>query len=143
MDKDTLLAYNARNIEEFRASGGKLGGNFEGAPVLLLTTIGAKSGAPRTSPMMYLEFDGRIFVFASNAGRDTHPLWYSNLVATPEVTVEIGESALSATSVDITGDERDAIYAEQSLRYPGFAEYQAGTSRLIPVVEIVPSSTIS
>ena len=137
MDKETVLAYNARNIEEFRANGGKLGGNFEGAPVLLLTTVGAKSGEPRTSPMMYLELDGRVYVFASNAGRDVHPLWYTNLLAQPEVTVERGVRTYGATAIDITGDERNRVYAEQASRYPGFAEYQAGTSRLIPVVELV------
>jgi deazaflavin-dependent oxidoreductase (nitroreductase family) len=140
MDNESVLAWNARNIEEFRANGGRLGGNFEGAPVLLLTTIGAKSGEPRTSPMMYLELDGRIFVFASNAGRDTHPLWYTNLLANPTVTVERGTRTYSADALDVVGDERDRIYAEQSLRYPGFAEYQEGTDRLIPVVELVESA---
>lgn len=137
MEKETLLDYNARNIAEFRANGGRLGGNFEGAPVLLLTTTGAKSGEPRTSPMMYLELEGRTYVFASNAGRDTHPLWYSNLLANPTVTVEIGDRSFPATAVVVTGDARDRIYAEQAARYPGFAEYQAGTSRLIPVVELI------
>jgi len=137
MDNDAVLAFNERNIEEFRANGGQLGGNFEGAPVLLLTTVGSKSGEPRTSPMMYLELDDRVFVFASNAGRDTHPLWYANLLTSPTVTVERGVRSYKATAIDIVGDEHDRIYAEQSRRYPGFAEYQEGTTRVIPVVELV------
>ena len=140
MDKDALLDYNARMIEEFRANGGRLGANFEGAPMVLLTTTGAKSGEPRTSPMMYLEFEERVFVFASNNGRDTHPQWYGNLVADPQVVVERGEATYPAVAVDITGDEHDRIYAEQAARYPGFGEYQAGTTRVIPVVELVPAT---
>ena len=137
MDIDAVLAFNERIIEEFRANGGQLGGNFEGAPVLLMTTVGSKSGEPRTSPMMYLELDDRVFVFASNAGRDTHPLWYANLLTSPTVTVERGVRSYKATAIDIVGDEHDRIYAEQSRRYPGFAEYQEGTTRVIPVVELV------
>jgi deazaflavin-dependent oxidoreductase (nitroreductase family) len=143
MDNEAVLSYNARNIEEFRANGGRLGGNFEGAPVLLLTTIGAKSGEPRTSPMMYLDLDDRVFVFASNAGRDTHPLWYMNLLAAPIVTVERGERTYQATATDIGGDEHDRVYAEQARRFPGFAEYQTNTSRVIPVVELTPSGPVA
>jgi deazaflavin-dependent oxidoreductase (nitroreductase family) len=137
MDRETVLAYNARNIEEFRANGGRLGGNFEGAPVLLLTTTGAKSGEPRTSPMMYLPDDGRVYVFASNAGSDSHPSWYFNILNDPNVTVEIGSRAYAATALEIRGDERDRIYSAQARLYPGFAEYQAGTTRVIPVIELV------
>jgi deazaflavin-dependent oxidoreductase (nitroreductase family) len=143
MDNEAVLSYNARNIDEFRANGGRLGGNFEGAPVLLLTTIGAKSGEPRTSPMMYLDLDDRVFVFASNAGRDTHPLWYMNLLADPIVTVERGERTYQATAIDIDGDEHDRVYAEQARRFPGFAEYQTNTSRVIPVVELTPSGPVA
>jgi deazaflavin-dependent oxidoreductase (nitroreductase family) len=137
MDREAVLAYNARNIEEFRANGGRLGGNFEGAPVLLLTTIGAKSGEQRTSPMMYLPEGGHVYVFASNAGSDKNPSWYLNILKNPAVTVELGERAYPATAVEITDAERDRIYAAQSTLYPGFAEYQAGTSRLIPVIDLV------
>jgi deazaflavin-dependent oxidoreductase (nitroreductase family) len=137
MDREAVLAYNARNIDEFRANGGKLGGNFEGAPVLLLTTTGAKSGEARTSPMMYLEAEGRVYVFASNAGRDTHPSWYYNIVGDPAVAVEVGERSYRATALEVTGHDRDRIYAEQAKRYPGFAQYQEGTARVIPVIELV------
>jgi deazaflavin-dependent oxidoreductase (nitroreductase family) len=140
MDRETVLAYNARNIEEFRANGGNLGGNFEGAPVLILTTTGAKSGEPRTSPMMYLPEDGRVYVFASNAGSDSHPSWYFNILNDPNVTVELGTRAYAATAHEITGDERDRIYSAQATLYPGFADYQAGTARIIPVIELIEGS---
>jgi deazaflavin-dependent oxidoreductase (nitroreductase family) len=140
MDRETVLAYNASNIEEFRANGGTLGGNFEGAPVLLLTTTGAKSGELRTSPMMYLPEDGRVYVFASNAGSDNHPSWYFNILNDPKVTVELGSRTYAATALEITGDERHRIYSAQATLYPGFAEYQAGTARIIPVIELIEGS---
>lgn len=131
-----LNEQNARIIDEFRANGGKVGGNFEGAPVLLLHTTGARSGQERVNPMMYLDWEGSRFVFASKAGADVHPDWYHNLRAHPSVTVEVGSDTYRATAVPVTGDERDRIYAEQARRYPGFAEYQEKTSRTIPVVEL-------
>ncbi len=128
--------WNARIIEEFRANGGKVAGQFEGAPILLLHSTGARTGEERVNPMMYLELDGRRFVFASKAGSDRHPDWYHNLVANPRVRVEIGTSTLEAIAVPLSGEERGEVYAEQARRYPGFAEYQAKTSRVIPVVEL-------
>jgi deazaflavin-dependent oxidoreductase (nitroreductase family) len=141
-DREAANATNAWNktiIEEFHAHDGKLGGNFEGAPVLLLHTTGAKSGAERINPMMYMKKDGRIFVFASKAGADTNPDWFHNLVATPSVTVELGTETFAATASPLGEDERTKIYAKQAELYPGFAEYQEKTSRVIPVVEIVRS----
>ena len=129
--------WNKKIIEEFRANGGRVGGNFEGAPLLLLHTTGAKTGAERVNPMMYLDLDGRRFVFASKAGHPTNPAWYHNLVANPAVRVEVATETYSATARPVTGDERDRIYAEQARRYPGFAEYQEKTDRVIPVVELV------
>ena len=129
--------WNATVINDFRANAGKVGGNFEGAPVLLLHTTGAKTGQERINPMMYLNEDGRYFVFASKAGADTHPDWYHNLVATPEVTVELGTDTFEATATTLSEPERQRIYAVQAERYPGFAEYQSKTSRVIPVVELV------
>ncbi|MBS9534263.1 nitroreductase family deazaflavin-dependent oxidoreductase [Mycobacterium sp. M1] len=140
MKKDQVLAFNERNITEFRSRGGKLGGPFEGAPVLLLTTTGAKSGQPRTSPMMYLPDGDRIIVFASNEGRDTHPSWYHNLRANPSATVEVGTETFPATATEITGEEHDRLYAIQAERYPGFAGYQAKTDRVIPVVALTRST---
>lgn len=128
--------WNAQIIAEFRANAGRVGGNFEGAPLLLLHTTGAKSGSERVNPMMYLDLDGRRYVFASKAGADTNPDWFHNLVANPSVKVEVGDETYNAQAVPLKGDERDRIYAEQSRRYQGFAEYQAKTERVIPVVEL-------
>jgi deazaflavin-dependent oxidoreductase (nitroreductase family) len=133
--------WNTKIIEEFRANAGLVGGQFEGAPVLLLTTTGRRSGAPRTSPMMYLDDGaGRWLVFASKAGAPTNPDWFLNLEAHPVVTVEIGVRTVEATAVVLEGEERDRWFAEQARRYPGFAEYQAKTERIIPVVALVPSA---
>ncbi len=132
--------HNAAIIDEFRRQQGKVGGNFAGAPLLLLHTVGARSGQPRVRPMMYLDYDGRRFVFASKAGADTNPDWYHNLVAHPEVQVEMGSETYSAVAHPLQGEERDRIYQEQVRRYPGFGEYQEKTSRQIPVVELIRSN---
>ena len=129
--------FNAKIIEEFRANGGKVGGPFAGAPVLLLTTTGARTGARRTNPLAYLADDGRLVVFASKAGAPTNPAWYHNLKANPLVTVEVGAETKQLRAVEVTGDERDRLYAEQANRMPGFAEYQAKTDRKIPVIALV------
>lgn len=128
--------WNAQIIEEFRTNEGRVGGRFEGAPVLLLTTTGAKSGKKRVNPMMYLLENGTVYVFASKAGAPTNPDWYHNLVANPEVTVELGAETYQATAKVVEGSERDRIYAHQSELYPGFAEYQQKTDRVIPVVAL-------
>jgi deazaflavin-dependent oxidoreductase (nitroreductase family) len=130
--------WNRSVIEQFRANDGQVGGNFAGAPVLLLHTTGAKTGRERVNPMMYLEDDGRTYVFASKAGADTHPDWYHNLVAHPDVTAEIGTETVSATAVTIPEPERRRVYDIQASRYPGFADYEVKTTRVIPVVELVP-----
>jgi deazaflavin-dependent oxidoreductase (nitroreductase family) len=128
--------WNAKIIEEFRANEGRVGGPFEGAPVLLLTTTGAKTGQTRVNPMMYLAEDGNVYVFASKAGAPTNPDWYHNLVANPKVGVEMGTERFDATARVITGAERDRIYTKQGELYPGFAEYQEKTDRIIPVVAL-------
>ena len=128
--------WNARIIDEFRTNGGRVGGQFEGAPLLLLRTTGARSGAERTNPMLYFDLDGHRYVFASKAGADTHPDWYRNLVAHPDVSVEVGTESYRARAVAVEGAERDRIYAEQARRFPGFGEYAAKTTRVIPVVEL-------
>ncbi len=130
--------WNEQNIREFRASGGKLGGSFEGAPVLLLHTFGRKTGAERVNPLMYLPIEDRLFVFASKAGAPEDPDWYLNLLAHPEIPVEIGAETKMCEGREVTGSERDRIYAEQAERYPQFAEYQSKTERKIPVIELVP-----
>ncbi len=129
--------WNAKIIEEFRAAGGRVGGQFDGAPLLLLTTTGRRSGAARVNPVMYLADGDRLLVFASKAGMPTHPDWFHNLVADPMVTVEVGEQTFRARASVIEGEERDRLFGEQARRYPGFAEYQAKTDRVIPVVALV------
>ena len=130
--------FNSKIIDEFRSNGGKVGGQFEGAPVLLLHTVGAKSGAARVNPMMYMEDGKRRYVFASKAGAPTNPDWYHNLVAHPEVGVELGSDTYRARAVVLEGAERDAVYAAHAAQYPGFAEYetQVGDARVIPVVRL-------
>jgi len=128
--------WNAKIIDEFRSNEGRVGGPFEGAPVLLLSTTGAKTGQTRVNPMMYLLDGGATYVFASKSGHPANPDWYHNLVANPGVTVEVGTETFEATARVITGEERDWIYARQAQLYPGFAEYQEKTSRVIPVVAL-------
>jgi len=131
--------WNTSIINEFRANSGQVGGQFEGAPLLLLTTTGRRTGEARTSPMMYLDDGaGRWLVFASKAGMPDNPAWFLNLQTHPEVSVEIGDRTVPATAVVLAGEERDRWFAEQARRYPGFAEYQAKTDRVIPVVALVP-----
>ncbi len=128
--------FNAKVIEEFRANAGKVGGNFEGAPLLLLTTKGAKTGAARVNPVVYLAEGDRLYVFASKAGAPTNPDWFHNLVADPHISVEVGDETIDVVATVLEGAERDRVYAEQASRMPGFAEYQAGTDRVIPVVAL-------
>jgi deazaflavin-dependent oxidoreductase (nitroreductase family) len=129
-----VVDFNKAIIEEFRANGGKLGGNFEGAPMLLLHTTGAKSGKERVNPMMYRDVGDELAVFASKAGAPTNPDWYHNLLAHPETTAEIGTDTVSVVAREAKGDERTKIWEAQKKDYPGFAEYEAGTTRQIPVV---------
>jgi deazaflavin-dependent oxidoreductase (nitroreductase family) len=126
--------FNTGIIKEFRANAGKVGGPFEGAPLLLLTTTGAKTGQPRTSPVMYLPEGGRMVVFASKAGAPTNPAWYHNLVANGAATVEVGTERFPVRATVASGEQRDRLYRKQSELYPGFAEYQDKTTRVIPVI---------
>ena len=128
--------WNKGIIEEFRANDGKVGGQFEGAPLLLLTTTGAKSGQARTHPVMYLPDGDRLAVFASKGGAPANPDWYRNLVANPTVTVEVGGERFDANATVLTGEERDRLFRRQAELYPGFAEYEAKTTRTIPVVAL-------
>jgi deazaflavin-dependent oxidoreductase (nitroreductase family) len=128
--------WNRQTIEEFRANGGKVGGMWEGRPLLLLTTTGAKSGQRRTRPVMYLRDGDRLLVFASKGGAPTNPDWYHNLVAHPEVTVEVGTENYEATATPLTGEERDRLFAKQAGWYPQFGAYQARTTRKIPVIAL-------
>src|SRR5215472_13617487 len=132
--------WNAKIIAEFRANGGKLGGGFEGAPVLLLHTTGAKTGQERVNPMMYRRVGVNYAVFASKAGAPTNPDWYHNLVANPAVTAEIGTQTVDLTARVAETAEREPIWAAQKADFPGFAEYEQKTSRQIPVVILVPAA---
>src|SRR5260370_5254268 len=128
--------FNLYLIDEFRAKQGKVGGQFAGAPLLLLTTPGAKSGATRTVPVVYAPDGDRLVVCASKAGAPSHADWYHNLVANPRVSVEVGSERFDADAVVLTGDERARLFTEQAALFPGFAEYQAKTTRVIPVVAL-------
>lgn len=130
--------WNRRTIEEFRANQGQVGGVWEGRPLLLLTTTGAKSGQRHTFPVMYLREGDRLFVFASKGGAPTNPDWYHNLLAHPDVTVEVGGQTYQAIAKPVTGEERDQIYARWADKYPQFREYQEKTTRRIPVIELEP-----
>lgn len=128
--------FNTKVIEEFRANGGKVGGNFEGAPLLLLHTKGAKTGTPRVVPVVYLAEGDRIYVFASKAGAPTNPDWFHNLRADPDVTIEVGDETVDVVASVLEGADRQRIFDAQVARMPGFADYQAGTDRVIPVVAL-------
>jgi deazaflavin-dependent oxidoreductase (nitroreductase family) len=126
--------WNRGVIEEFRANEGRLGGNFEGAPMLLLHTTGAKTGQERVNPMMYQADGDRLVVFASKGGSPTNPDWYHNLLANPKVSAEVGTETIDFIARVATGDERERIWTKQKKDYPGFAQYEQSTSREIPVV---------
>lgn len=128
--------FNTQVIEEFRANAGRVGGNFEGAPMVIITTTGAKSGQPRTIPLVYLPDSDRVVIFASKAGAPTNPDWYHNIVANPNLTVEVGSETYEAVAEEITGEERDRLFAAQVAAMPGFQTYADNTTRLIPVVAL-------
>ncbi len=126
--------WNQKIIDEFRSSGGHVGEQFAGAPLLLLTSTGAKTGEKRTTPMMYLVDGDRLAVFASKAGAPTNPDWYHNLLAHPRATIEVGTDTFDVDAEVASPEERDRLYAIQAERYPGFKEYEEKTTRVIPVV---------
>ena len=130
--------WNAAIIEEFRANEGRVGGQFEGAPLLLLHSVGARSGKERVNPMMYQAVGDAYAVFASKGGAPSNPDWYHNLVANPEATIEVGASTVEVRARIAEGVERDTIWATQKERYRGFADYEASTNRQIPLVILEP-----
>jgi len=135
-DKTSLDAFNNAIIEEFRANDGVVGGPFEGATLLLLTTTGAKSGEPRLSPLAYLTIDGKTIIVGSKAGADTNPHWVHNLRANPRAHVEIGTDAYDVLARELPEDERDATYPKVVAVAPGFGDYQSKTDRVIPLFEL-------
>jgi deazaflavin-dependent oxidoreductase (nitroreductase family) len=140
---EIVSPWNRDIVDEFRANGGRVGGNFEGAPLLLLHTLGAHSGDERVNPLMYQDLGGAVAVFATKGGAPTNPDWYHNLVVNPEVTAEIGIERRRLRARTATGAERDRIWTKQKRDYRGFAAYEARTDRVIPVVILEPLSQTS
>lgn len=133
---DDIREHNRALIEEFRSNGRQLGDR----PMLLLTTVGRRTGERHTAPMMYVRVGDRLLVIASNAGAPRHPDWYLNLVAEPSVIVEVAGEEYQATAVVPSAPERDQLFAEVVAQYPFFADHQAGITRRIPVVSLVRRS---
>ena len=136
--------WNEKVIADFRANDGRVGGPFEGAPMVLVHHRGRRTGHEYVNPMMYLASergDGAIYVFASKGGAPTNPDWYYNLTAAGKGSVELGTGTFSVSVRELHGEEHDRIYAEQARRYPGFAEYAEKTAgvRTIPVLELTPA----
>ena len=132
--------FNARIIEEFRANQGVVGGPFEGATLLLLHHVGARSGKDRVNPLVYNRDGDRYVVFASKAGAPTNPDWYHNLKASPNVTIEVGTDTIEVAASEASGDERDRLFGAQVERSPQFGEYQSKTDRVIPVIVLTPTA---
>lgn len=135
-DKSSLDAFNNAIIEEFRANAGVVGGPFEGATLLLLTTTGARSGQPRLSPLACLTIDGKTIIVGSKAGADTNPHWVHNLRANPRAHVEVGTDAYDVIARELPADERDETYPKIVAIAPGFGDYQSKTDRVIPLFEL-------
>jgi deazaflavin-dependent oxidoreductase (nitroreductase family) len=131
--------FNAKIIEEFHANEGRVGGTFEGLPLLLLHHTGAKSSRSRINPLAYQSDEGRYVVFASKAGAPTNPDWYHNLMAHPNVTIEVGTDTIDVLASEATGEERERLYRTQAERIPQFAEYEQRAERVIPVVVLTPT----
>ncbi len=135
-DAETMKVFNANIVEEFRANGGKVGGPFEGADLLLLTTTGAKSGQPRLNPLAYLRIDGRLLIIGSYAGADVDPAWVHNLRANPRAHVEAGTQSYDVEAHELAPAERDAAWSQIVTVAPRFGDYQTSTSRVIPLFEL-------
>lgn len=141
MSETETINWNDGIIAEFRKNDGRVGGNFEGAPMVLVHHRGRSSGREYVSPMMYLADEtspDTVYIFASKGGAPTHPDWYRNLIAAGSGTVELGTEHFPVDVTELHGAERDRIYAEQARRYPGFAEYAEKTAgiRMIPVLAL-------
>ncbi|SOJ54735.1 Deazaflavin-dependent nitroreductase [Mycobacterium simulans] len=134
-----LQGFNKNIIEEFRANGGKVGGQFANAELLLLTSTGAKSGQRRVSPLACLRIDGKLIIIGSFAGADVNPAWVHNLRANPRAHIEVGTDSFDVTARELPPQERDELFPKVTAAAPGFAEYQAKTSRVIPLFELQPA----
>lgn len=133
--------FNAQIIEEFHTNEGRVGGMFEGMPLLLLHHTGAKSGKSRINPLAYQSDDGRYVVFASKGGAPTNPDWYHNLKAQSHATIEVGVDTIDVLASEATGEERERLYRTQAERVPQFGEYEQQTERVIPVIVLTPTTT--
>jgi deazaflavin-dependent oxidoreductase (nitroreductase family) len=130
--------FNAKVIDELRANEGRVGGLFQGTPLLLLHHTGAKSGIDRVNPLAYLGDDGRYVVIASKGGGPNNPDWYHNLKAQPNVTIEVSTKAIDVVASEATGEERERLFRMQAERFPQLAEYERKTDRVIPVITLTP-----
>ena len=135
-DTETINAFNKRIVDEFRENSGKVGGPFEGGDLLLLTTTGAKSGQSRLSPLAYFRIDGKLIIIGSFAGAPISPAWVHNLRANPQAHIEVGTEAYDVTARELPSAERDELFPKVTAAAAGFAEYQAKTSRVIPLFEL-------
>jgi deazaflavin-dependent oxidoreductase (nitroreductase family) len=135
-DASEFKAFNTGIVDEFRANGGKVGGQFEGATLLLLTTTGAKSGQPRVSPLAYFTVDGTMLIVGSYAGLDVDPAWAHNLRANSKAHVEVGAESYDVDTLELPRAERDEFFAKLVAIAPVFADYQSKTSRVIPLFEL-------
>jgi deazaflavin-dependent oxidoreductase (nitroreductase family) len=133
---DELKNFNTNVIEEFRANGGKVGGPFQGADLLLLTTTGAKSGQQRVNPLAFHKIDGKLLIIGSFRGADIDPAWVHNLRANPDAHIEIGTDSYDVVTRELPRDERDDAWEKIVAAAPGFGEYQEKTSRVIPLFEL-------
>jgi deazaflavin-dependent oxidoreductase (nitroreductase family) len=131
--------FNAQVIEEFHANEGRVGGSFDGMPLLLLHHTGAKTGKSRINPLAYQSDGGRFVIFASKAGAPTNPDWYYNLKAHPQVAIEVGSETIDVVASEAGGEERDRLYRTQVERVPQFAEYEQSAGRVIPVIVLTPA----
>ncbi len=138
MTPAAMMDFNQTVIDEFRANGGETTGPFAGAPLLLLTSTGAKSGEPRTSPVVHTRDGDRYIIIASKAGAPTNPSWYHNLIANRRATIEIGTETIQVDAAPAAGDERTRLYDAQAAVMPNFAEYATLTTREIPVLVLTP-----
>jgi deazaflavin-dependent oxidoreductase (nitroreductase family) len=127
---------NRKVIEEFRANAGKVGGYFEGAQMIIVHHVGAKTGTAYETPLVYQADGDNFVIFASFGGAPTDPAWFRNLKANPDTVVEVGAETIPVTAAEVTGAQRDEIYARQAAAMSNFAQYQEMTTRTIPVVRL-------
>jgi deazaflavin-dependent oxidoreductase (nitroreductase family) len=137
-ESETPEEYNAKLIGEFRANSGRVGGMWEGTPLLLLHHTGAKSGVSRVNPLAYLPDDGSYLIWAANGGAPKHPAWYHNLKTHPNTRIEVGSETIDVVAEEATGDKRDRLFAKAAERYPQLTEVAHKTERVIPMMLLTP-----